>query len=303
VESEEKCDRLADEIKKILASGVTLSSDVIHYIDSTLSNPTISELQSILQDDSNCEKDSLMELLFFPDESMQLQLEEVLEKLQISEQDENSVLDSLRRKPLQVTMQFPEKRDSLTLLLPHEVIPGFVARLRISKHLDRKLCESIDNRAAEDSRIRYKVKIRNSRFSPGENKFRFLCDFFEKMEPRSHDFDICLDFALSLLDEMKEDKDIYEALTAKKRFYLRSLQKAKQMEIQLQKQNVETLLLEGKRVILIDQADARKKMLIIDRISRAVFGKTEYFEPLDFGGEHLEIRSDQDIRDIIGKLS
>jgi hypothetical protein len=303
MESVDKCDRLADEIKKILAGGISLSSDVIHYIDSTFSNPTVSELQSVLQDDSNCEKDSLMELLFFPDESMQVQLEEVLENLQIREQDKNGVLDSLRRKPLQVTLQFPGKRGSLTLLLPHEVIPGFIARLRISKHLDRELCAFINKHAAEDARIRYKVKIRNSRFSPGENKIRFLCDFFEKMEPGSHDFDICLDFALSLLEELKEDKDIYEALTAKKRFYLRSLQKARQMEIQLQKQNVETLLLEGKRVILIDQADARKKMLIIDRISRAVFGKTEYFEPLDSGGEHLEIRSDQDIQDIIGKLS
>jgi hypothetical protein len=303
MESEDKCERLAEEIKKILGSGIILSSDVMHYIDSTFSNPAVSELQSILQDDSNCEKDSLMELLFFPDESMQLQLEDMLEKLQISGQDEKKVLDSLGRESLQVTMQFPEERGFLTLLLPQEVIPGFVARLRISKHLDRKLCESIDNHAGEDTRIRYKVKIRNSRFLPGKNKIRFLRDLFEKLKPQSHDFNVCLDFALSLLDELKEDKNIYEALTTKKRFHLRSIQKARQMEIQLQKKNMETLLLEGKRMILIDQADARKKMLIIDRICRAVFGKTEYFEPLDSGGEHLEIRSDQDIQDIIGKLS
>ena len=52
MDSEEKCHRLADEIRKILGNGVTLSSEVIHYIDSTFSNPTTTELQTILQDDS-----------------------------------------------------------------------------------------------------------------------------------------------------------------------------------------------------------------------------------------------------------
>jgi len=84
---------------------------------------------------------------------------------------------------------------------------------------------------------------------------------------------------------------------------LRSLEKAKQLETQLQKKNLETLLLEGKRVILIDKADALKKMLIIDRISRAVYGKTEYFEAFHSGEEQLEVRSDHDIQDIIEKLS
>ncbi len=303
MELQEKCEVFADEIKKILSKGIELSNDVVHYIDSTFSNPTIEELQDILHDDSNCEKDSLMELLFFPDESMQLQLEEMLECLQLGKQDEKKVLHTLCRESLQVNMRLPKDRGSLNLILPHEVAPGFIARLHISKHLDGKLREVINKDAGEDAGKRYKVKIRNSRFSPGEKKIQFLCDFFEKLEHQSHDFNICLDFALSFLDELKEDQDLYQALMAKKRFYLRSLQKAKQLETQLQKNNLETLLSQGKRVILIDQADARKKMLIIDRISRAIFGKTEYFEDLHPGGNAIELRSDHDIQDIIRTLS
>ncbi len=303
IESEKKCNQLADEIRKILGNGITLARDVIHYIDSTFSNPTIAELQTILHDDSNCEKDSLMELLFFPDETMQLELEERLEIYQLSKQDEDKVLNALCRETLQVNMRLPEDRGSLNLILLHEVAPGFIARLHISKHLDGKLREVINQYAGQDAGKLYKVKIRNSRFSPGEKKTQFLCDFFEKLAPQSHDFNICLDFALSFIDELKEDQDLYQALMAKKRFYLRSLQKAKQLETQLQQNNLETLLSRGKRVILIDQADARKKMLIIDRISRALFGKTEYFEDLQAGGNAIELRSDQDIQDIIRTLS
>jgi len=301
--SEKKCCQLADEIRKILNRGLTLDSDVVHYIDSTFSNPTVEELQVILHDDSNCEKDSLMELLFFPDEKMQVELEEMLENLQFEKQDEDCVLEALGRESLPVSMCLPQGRGSLSLALPHEVAPGFITRLRISKHLDGKLREAVNRYADRGAGTGYKVKIRNSRFSPGEKKIQLLCDLFEKIEPRSHDFETCLEFVLSFLGELGNEQDMYQALMTKKRFYLHSLQKAKKLETQLQKNNLETLLSQGKRVIVVDQADARKKMLIIDRISRAVFGKTEYFEELRPDGDNIELRSDQDIQVIIRKLS
>jgi len=301
--TEDKCNQLADKIRIILGNGITLGDDVAHYIDSTFSNPTIEELQAILQDDSNCEKDSLMELLFFPDETMQLELEEMLESFRLGKPDEDKVSDALCRESLQVLMRLPENRGTIDLVLPHEVAPGFIARLHIAKHLDAKLREVINKRAAEDAANDYKVKIRNSRFLPDEKKIHFLCEFFEKLKTQSHDFNVCLDFALSFLDELKQDQDLYPALMAKKRFYLRSLQKAKKLETQLEKSNLETLLSQGKRVILVDKADARRKMLIIDRISRAIFGKTEYIEDLHPDGNPIELHSDQEIQDIIKTLS
>ena len=179
MDSEKKCNQLANEIRKILGNGITLGSDVVHYIDSTFSNPTIEELQAILHDDSNCEKDSLMELLFFPDETMQLGLEEMLENLQLGKQDENHVRDALCRESLLVNMRLPDGRGSLSLNLPHEVAAGFIARLHISRHLHEKLRENINKYAAENTRFGYKVKIRNSRFSPAEKNINFLCNFFE----------------------------------------------------------------------------------------------------------------------------
>jgi len=300
---EEKCNQLASEIRKVLGDGITLGDDVVHYIDSTFSNPSIEELQAILQDDSNCEKDSLIELLFFPDETMQLKLEGMLENLQLNPQDGDKMIAALCRSALPVTMCMPGGRGSLNLSLPHEVAPDFIARLRIFKHLDGKLREVIDKHANPDAGTGYKVKIRNSSFAASRNRIQFLCDFFEKLAPQSHDFNTCLDFTLTLLDELEQDQDLYQALMAKKRFYLRSLQKANKLEAQLQKNNLETLLSQGKRVILVDKADARKKMLIIDRISRAIFGKTEYIENLHPGGGSIDLRSDQDIQDIIKQLS
>jgi hypothetical protein len=227
----------------------------------------------------------------------------MLENLQLKKQDEDGVLEALGRETLQVSMRLPNGRGTLNLALPPEVAPGFITRLHIAKHLDLKLREAVNTYADQEAGIGYKVKIRNSRFSSDEKKIQLLCDLFEKLGPQSRDFATCLEFVLSLLGELGDEQDMYRALMTKKKFYFQSLQKAKKLETQLQKNNLETLLAQGKRVILVDQADARKKMLVIDRISRAVFGQTEYFEELHPAGNNIELRSDEDIQDIISKLS
>ena len=300
---EEKCSHLADEIRNILGNGITLGSEVIHYIDSTFSNPSTAELQSILHDDSNCEKDSLMELLMFPDETMQLQLELLLERIRFKKGDEKFVLDKLLQDPVRVTIRFPTDREAMRLIVTEEVAGQFISRLNISRHLSPDLLAALSLYDDKNISKRIKVKIRNSRFSFSGGKNEFLGLFFEKFDSRDNDLFECLEFIVGFLEDLKQTTDIYQALMAKKKFYFISLQKAKQLETQLQKHNMETLLAQGKRVVLIDQKDARKNMRIIDRISRAIYGKTEFLEPFNEGAEYLELSPDQNVQDIIRTLS
>jgi hypothetical protein len=303
MKSENKCELLANEILKILGGGLNLSSDVVHYIDSTFSNPTVEELRAILQDESNCEKDSLIELLFFPDESMQIQLENVIEEHNFLKKDEEEISNYLCRKPLRVYFHLPANRGSLHIELPNATARQFIKRLHISRQLDRRVVAAIDNHARAKLKKKFKVKLRNSRLIPTDNKIEFLAGFFEKFNIESSDVFEHLDFVLSFLEEIKEDADIFKALMAKKKFYLRHLKRTEKFEDQLQKTNMETLMLQGKRAAFVDKNEARKMMLLIDRISQAVFGKTEYFEPLHDGQEFIELRSDKDVENIIKILS
>ena len=298
MESQNKCEALAVDIKKILNKGIDLSSEVIHYIDSTFSNPTTTELEAILHDDSNCEKDSLMELLLFPDETMQLLMESLLERLHFQPVDEKLVSDGLLQEPMKIIIRFPGDRGSLRLRVTEDAAGQFISRLNISKRLNPSLVEALNHYGDEIISDRIKVKLRNSRFSPTDEKIKFLCLFFEKFNSQDLDIFECLDFILSFLDEPTIDNDIYRTLMAKKKFYFRSLQQAKHLDTQLQKQNVETLLARGNRVVLIDQRDARKKMRLIDRISRTVFEKTEYFEPVHGEAEYIELGTDPNIQEI-----
>ena len=300
---DEKCETLGEEIKAIIGQGIDLSDDVVHYIDSTFSSPTIDELQATLTDDADCEGDTLMDLLFFPDEPCQIRLEETLERSRPHKEDEDKLVAYLRREPLQASFRFKDDRGTLKLQIPTEVIRPFVTRLKISKHLDAGLIESIRNYDDEKNTNRFKVKIRNSQFSSSGSKTEFLSRFFDQIGAGSNDIFECLDFILGFLDEIKANDDIYQALMAKKKFYFISLQKAQKMEGRIEKHNIETLLMQGERVVLIDKTDARKKMQIIDRISRSLFGKTEYFEQPVSDETQIEIGSPEDIESIMKTFS
>jgi len=291
IQMESKNKQLAQKIIDILQSGLTLDADTLHYIDSTFSNPSIGELEELLQDESSCETDSLIELLFFPDESVQMQLEEMLGETRHQKQDEQEIQDLVCTKAFQTRIHFPNDRGTLAMEVTPSSIAQFIMRLNLLRCLNPKLSASIAEYVPLTFQTRCKVRLRNTKPITSQNKILFLQAFFEKLEIDSEESLDLLDFILSFLDECKEGQDMFKALMTKKRFYFQSLQKAKNLDIQLRKHNVETLLLRGKRVSYVDRADARKKILMIDRICLAVFGKTEFFDLMPAGEQSITLEN------------
>jgi hypothetical protein len=288
MKAENKNKQMAQKIIDILQGGLTLNADTLHYIDSTFSNPSISELEELLQDESSCETDSLIELLFFPDESVQMQLEEML--------------GVICTKAFQTRIRFPDTRGTLGMKVTPSNVAQFIMRLNLLRCLNPRLSASIAEYVPVTFQTRCRVRLRNAKPITSQNKILFLQAFFEKLEIDSDEFWDYLDFILSFLDECKEEPDMFQALMTKKRFYFQSLQKAKNLDIQLTKHNVETLLLRGKRVTYVDAADARKKIQMIDRISLGVFGKTEFFDLIPAGEKSVTLEGKEDIDKLIKVL-
>ncbi|MBW1698032.1 MAG: hypothetical protein JRH18_12060 [Deltaproteobacteria bacterium] len=273
-ETEKNCRLLAESIWGILQKGFTLSDDALHFIDSTYHDPSVEELERMLMEQADGEGEILYSLIFYPDEDMQVQLEELLETLEFKKQDEQRVLEHLMGSLLKVAIFFPDNRPTLHVTLPESVAARFISRLNISKKLDRRLIEQIDQNVPESQAFHVKVKLRNARFNETESRISFLCNFFKKMK----DLDAaCLEFLLRLFEETQEDDDIYETLQNRKQLYFKSIQRAKRYREMLKTHNVETLMLRGIRIPNLDMKEAQEKMEMIDRISHAVYGKSEYF--------------------------
>jgi hypothetical protein len=275
---DEKCILLAERIVKILREGIHLNSDVMHFIDSTFSNPCINELEEVITDDSDCERDPLIELIFFPDEDIQAKLEDLLESHNYCREDEKVVLDYLSSGQIESTIHFPDNKGTLSVKMPYEAAGRFLDRLNIHKKVDKRISAAIDTGVSEKLKISVKVKLRNTVKEIAGNKIFYLCDFFEKMEDESDDFLECLDFILSFLDEAENTSDLFSAFIDKKRFYFKNLQRAEKFRQQFERGNMETMILQGVKAPYINIEDETRKMELIDKISLSVFGRTEYFE-------------------------
>jgi hypothetical protein len=300
---ENKKKQVAEKIVAILQSGLTLNAATQHYIDSTFSNPSVDEFEALLQDESSCETDSLMELLFFPDESVQLQLEEMIEDTHFQRRDEQEIQQRVCAAALQTQIRFSDGRGTLEKRVAPSNAAQFVERLNLSRCLDSKLRSAITRYVHPELQTRCKVRLRNARPITSLDKISFLHTVFKNLQIDNDVFFDHLDFTLSFLDELKDEADMFLALMDRKKSCIQSLQKAKKLDNKLARHNVETLLLRGDRVSYIDKADARKKIQIIDRISLAVFGKTEFFDLMPAGEQTITLEGKDDVGKLIKEFS
>lgn len=277
---DKNCFLLAEKIEQIFRNGFVLSDDVRHYIDSTFSNPSINELEEIIYDEHNCEGDPLIELIFFPDELIQIKLEEFLESKDFEKEDEEKVINYILNKKPVTTIHFPENKGSINFIVSELSALQFVSRLNISRKLNKRLLKAINKFVSDKCRTLVKVRLRNAMTVLSENKIKFLSFFFEKIKVEENYFFKCLDFILNFFDGIKDDINIHQSLVERKRSLLQNLQEALKFEELLNKNNMETLISRGVRIPHINKEEIMHNIVIIDTIIFAVYNK-QYTSPLE----------------------
>jgi len=268
---------LARRIAAILKDGIDLGPDMAHFIDSTFNHPTLKDLQAILDDESNCERDSLEELIVFPDESVQMTLEDFITQNPLTPEDQGRAVDALLALVPVLPVRLWDRVGRLNMILSHHAAEQLILRLNIGCRLTPELLQAVEQLEDEKDRRRCRVRLRNARCEFSPERIDFIRRVLSRRGTLSDDLFIILDFVLGLFDEFEAHGDIYAALMKKKRFYLRSLQKAAQFEEHIRHNNMETLMLQGVRAPLCSREDTLVKMGLIDRISMTVFGKTEFY--------------------------
>lgn len=296
---ENRCKLLAQKIAEIFRGGLHTDADVVHYIASVFSDPGLPELAAILADDENAENGPLTELIFFPDETIQAGLEDLLEQNPYKEDDRERTLQYLYRGSVEAKIIFPDQGE-LNLPVPRWAAEGFLRRLNIAGKTDKRIVQAIENHVPSDFRNFFKVRVRNSRFVQNGKNIRFLCHFLERTEADLPDALDIFAYVLRFLDQIRESDQIYRALMDRKKICFRCLEQNVRFEEQLGRGNMEILLLQGIRPPQMTRDAALKEMSIIDRISYAVFGRSENLEP---AFADTEIMEPPDMADLIRKLS
>lgn len=288
---EKKCIQLADKIERFFQQGIAVSDDVLHFIDSTFSHPTVPELNGICEDESNCERDSFINLIISPDEPFQIQIEKMLIDEVFEEQYIVNVTDLLCSRETEAQIVFPDGRGNLKVAIPNEAITSFVSQLNIDWKPDEKVMGTLDRLAEiylnesnglnREKQFEYlktavTVRMRNKKADHSEKKTNVLCVFLERADTRGPSFFHCFDFLLDMMEGFKDTEDIYEAISQRKQQYCQYITKRKTFDSMLQKNNPEMMALKGVNTSFINMDDMQKKMACIDRITLAVYGEIVY---------------------------
>ena len=276
--AETDCRQLATDIRRILAQGIRISDAVLHYMVSTVSSPPADALTAAISDVADADNASLCELVFSPDETLQIALEPLLAKTAFQAVDEAVVAGFLMAQPLTTGLVFPAPYPRLTVDMPPDVVESFVSHLKISWQMAPRLSQAVSRFVAGSFQGAARVRLRHARVAYTGQQVDFLCGLFEKLGTDTDNFPACFDFMLDLFAESPDAGDVRLRLKEKKRFYFKALQIAETVAARQQQSNMETLILQGSRFPHVDPEEPRRRMRLIDRISRAMFGTTEYFE-------------------------
>ena len=269
---------LASKIYKLLSQGMNLTPDILHYIQSTFGLNSSRDIYRIILDDNHCERESLLELIFFPNQEMKIALERPLEAGQFKLSDHQNILKNLMNLDPKVPIYFESGEHLLTMSLPENTASKFINRLCIQNHPDRSLIEVIENLFPEKEQLTIRSKLRHKSCFRDEDTLDFLKQFIKSYSSSKDIFWEYLDFVLNFLTEFNKGPNIFEVLIRKRLFLEQVLLQSKHQEELLHKQTMETLILQGQRILSINPDAVQRSVEIIDDLAFKIFGHIPFPE-------------------------
>jgi hypothetical protein len=270
---------IALRLRDILARGADLSPEVMRFIDSTFSDPSAAELAAILDTDADSERDSLLELLFSPDESVHLEIEDLLATMGPLGLNEGRAVELLCRPALSAAFRLPGNRGVLNVSVTPRLARRFVHSLNIDRLIPESVAAAIEYRLTGRARLRLRVLLRGARFDFSPSKTEFLCRLIDRLDLADDGGWESWQFALELLAGVDSAADIRQALEEREKLLVKALHHGRQLREQLAAANIETLLSRGRRLTWIDETTTLRQMACIDRVCLAAFGRMLHLDP------------------------
>ncbi|MBA4367413.1 MAG: hypothetical protein C0403_07215 [Desulfobacterium sp.] len=293
--------RLASRISEFFVNGLVLNDCTLRFMESTFGKATAEHIEAVIRDEKNCEKDSLLELIFFPDEICQIQLEDLLTLERFADQE--PVIQQLEKIMDAVEICFPQEVKTVKVAFTRDLAEQLVSRLRICNNPDQEIEHSVRENVHPEQVGRVLVRIRNADLPKSPHIIRFLCDFFSRIDLDGEDFFQYVDFLMQFTSALGNTLDIFNALMERKKACIQAIQKAASYEKQLARYNMEVMILKGDRNPCINIEEAEKTVEIINRISFSMFGRSDdpvaALQKVDLG----ECHPGEDLQKVIRLLS
>ncbi len=264
---------IAERLVRMLSRETALGPESVRFIDSTFSNPSPAEIALRLADESDPERDGLLELLLSPDEDHRVAIEPLLESA--ADVDESEIARRLLQDVGRVRFRLPDRRGAFEVVLTTALAQGFVAGLAIGRRIPAELRAALQPIADDRDRLQACVTLRHAGLSFTPERTGILCRIVGRPEAGDR-FRDCLAFALELLKSVDTEEALWGFLAARKRRLVEALADARRQDELLARTGFEVAQSRGRRLGWVDRAAAEQELGFIDRVSLSVFGRSPH---------------------------
>jgi hypothetical protein len=269
------CRKLAASIQNIFAAGFQADVATVHFINSTFDYPDYRKLQRLLNDADNCDRDGLIDLIVSPDATVCREMEALLSRVSFTDRDIQAVFSMLPEE-----MQTSVRVAGLTPAVPFSVPPAcrrrFLSQLQLTRQTDPDIRDALETRLPGNAdRMAALSKIRHSRPALTGSRKTVLLQFIRLSgRVNKEQWFLYLDVILALLGRQKAGEDLLTVLGAERENCLKQVENSRRLTEQLNRSNMETVLLQGGRIGLsADIPKLSQHIKTIDEISLLLWGR------------------------------
>ncbi len=265
---------IAQSILRFFEHGLVLDDRATHFIDSTFMTPSGNDIRCLLETECD-DRDLLLSVAVVPDNRLRLEAEAILQDSDEKCADAKSVT-ALMPDRINTAIIFPDSRGKIPCVVPKSVAAELVLQLCISVKTPPQIWMEVEKKLGADRDLRLATlsMIRNARLPASRERILFVAAFVKMADIR--DADTFLDrLGLVLrLAARSPGAGMFDVMAAEKAACMRALRKSKDVEKQLEKNNIETMMLKGKGGLLcVDREELLREIRDIDIVSMTVFGK------------------------------
>ncbi|MFH1980432.1 MAG: hypothetical protein ABIL58_01180 [Pseudomonadota bacterium] len=270
-------ERLLATIRTTLEAGVRLMASDMAFIASAWDVSLPGDLPGLLADPADWGAESLVALVFSADDAACQQLLPAVQASALTIEDTDWLVADLTAAPPTITGRLPDGTTGFTMPMPEAGIRRFVETLRPSRRIPAALFTLLTGLLPDHRRAPILSRLRLSRV-PWNGTTPDLLERFCKRLGRADDVDALLEILIAVL-ETTPSQSAEDALARRKRACFRALTEADRFTENAGRHNMETLMMMGVRPPLLSGAEARRQMNRIDRVSMALFDRTEAIAP------------------------
>jgi hypothetical protein len=264
---------LAARIREILGRGVPVGTESLAFIASTLASADPGHLAACLEQADGVEAAPVLALLFFPEQGLQLEVEEQLRGRALTPAQEALLTVRLATPPFFVSFEFPEGGGCLNLEMTPERARQSVGHLRLTRAVPPELNAVIDATLCPADAGRFRVLWRNARCRPAPAASGFIGRLLKGLDLSDPEGWGGLDFILEWLNEIGAETDLFRALAERKRRLAEALERGSRQQAERGRGTLETLISRGVRLVGVDTEQIRRQMAWIDRVCLAAWGR------------------------------